>query len=82
VQAWATYKLVLAITCDQFAVAIDDVYDAVLDNPTEGLNSVDLRTLVQHQMTTSLGNITNASIPKNATINDLGATNAALSKAI
>ena len=33
-------------------------------------------------MTTSLGNITNASIPKNATINDLGTTNAALSKAI
>ena len=44
--------------------------------------SFDLRTLVQHQMTTSLGNITNVSIPKNAAINDLGATNAALSKAI
>ncbi len=33
-------------------------------------------------MITSLGNITNVSIPKNATINNLGATNAALSKAI
>jgi hypothetical protein len=33
-------------------------------------------------MITSLGNITNASITKNATIDNLGATNAALSKAI
>jgi hypothetical protein len=51
-KAWATYKLVLAITRDQFAAAIDDVYYAVLDDPTEGLNGVDLRTLVQHILTT------------------------------
>ena len=50
-KAWATYRLVLAITCDQFAAAIDDVYYAVLDDPTEGLNGVDLRTLVQHILT-------------------------------
>ena len=51
-KAWATYRLVLAITRDQFAAAIDDVYYAVLDDPTEGLNGVDLRTLVQHILTT------------------------------
>jgi hypothetical protein len=46
-KAWATYRLVLAI-----ATAIDDVYYAVLNNPTEGLNGIDLRTLVQHILTT------------------------------
>ena len=51
-KAWATYRLVLAITRDQFAAAINDVYYAVLVNPTEGLNGVDLRTLVQHILTT------------------------------
>jgi len=51
-KAWATYRLVLAITRDQFAAAIDDVYYAVLDNPTEGLNGVDLCTFVQHILTT------------------------------
>ena len=51
-KAWATYRLVLAITRNQFAAAIDDVYYAVLDDPTEGLNGVDLRTLVQHILTT------------------------------
>jgi hypothetical protein len=51
-KAWATYRLVLAITCNQFAAAIDDVYYAVLVNPTAGLNGVDLRTLVQHILTT------------------------------
>jgi hypothetical protein len=50
--AWATYRLVLAITRDQFAAAINDVYYAVLDNPTKGLNGVNLRTLVQHILTT------------------------------
>jgi hypothetical protein len=51
-KAWATYRLVLAITRDQFAAAIDDVYYAVLNDPTEGLNGFDLRTLVQHILTT------------------------------
>ncbi len=32
-KAWTTYCLVLTITCDQFAAAIDDVYYAVLDDP-------------------------------------------------
>ena len=49
-KAWATYHLVLAITRDQFAAAID-IYYATLGNPTEGLNGVDLRTLVQHILT-------------------------------
>jgi len=48
----ATYCLVLAITRGQFTVAIDDIYYAVLDDPTEGLNGIDLRTLVQHILTT------------------------------
>ena len=51
-KAWATYRLVLTITRDQFAAAINDIYYAVLDDPTEGLNGVDLRTLVQHILTT------------------------------
>jgi hypothetical protein len=34
-KAWATYRLVLAITRDQFSAAIDDVYYAILDDPTE-----------------------------------------------
>jgi hypothetical protein len=51
-KAWATYKLVLAITCDQFAAAINNVYYAILDNPTKRLNGVDLPTLVQHILTT------------------------------
>ena len=37
---------------DQFAAAIDDVYYAVLDDPIEGLNGVDLRTLTTHILTT------------------------------
>jgi hypothetical protein len=43
-----TYKMVLTITRNQFAAAIDDVYYAVLDDPTEGLNAINLRTLVMH----------------------------------
>ena len=51
-KAWATYRLLLAITHQQFAAAIDDIYYTVLDDPTEGLNGADLRTLVQHILTT------------------------------
>jgi hypothetical protein len=51
-KAWATYRLVLAIIRVQFAAAIDDIYYAVLNDPTEGLNGVDLRRLVQHILTT------------------------------
>jgi hypothetical protein len=51
-KARATYRLVLAITREQFAAAIDDVYYAVFNDPTEGLNGVDLRMLVQHILTT------------------------------
>ncbi len=32
-KAWATYKLILAITRNQFATAIDDVYYTFLDDP-------------------------------------------------
>ncbi len=34
-QVWMTYHLILAITRDQFAAAVNDVYYAVLDNPFE-----------------------------------------------
>jgi hypothetical protein len=51
-KAWTTYRLVRAITHDQFAAAIDDFFYAVLDDPIEGLNNIDLRTLVQHIPTT------------------------------
>jgi hypothetical protein len=44
--------MVLAITSNQFVVAIDNVYYAVLDNPTKGLNAIDLCTLVMHILKT------------------------------
>jgi hypothetical protein len=45
-KAWATYRLVLAITItrDQFAAAIDDVYYTVLVNPNEGPASTSARS--------------------------------------
>jgi hypothetical protein len=51
-KAWNTYKMVLTITCNQFAAATDDVYYTVLDNPTKCLNAVYLRSLVMHILTT------------------------------
>jgi hypothetical protein len=51
-KAWNTYKMVLTITPDQFAEAINDIYYAILDNPTEGLNAVNLCTLVMHILNT------------------------------
>jgi hypothetical protein len=45
-KAWNTYKMVLTITCGQFAAAINDVYYVVRDGPTKGLNAVNLRSLV------------------------------------
>ena len=51
-KAWNTYLIVATITRDQFAAAIDDVYYAALDDPTEGLNAVTLRDLVTHVRTT------------------------------
>ena len=47
-----TLNYALPIIRDQCASAINDIYYAVLDDPTEGLNGVDLRTLVQHILTT------------------------------
>jgi hypothetical protein len=48
-KAWTTYRLVRTITCNQFAATIDDVF---YNNPIKGLNSIDLRILVQHIATT------------------------------
>jgi hypothetical protein len=42
----------LTITHDQFVVAINNVYYAVLGDPTKGLNAIDLRTLVMHILNT------------------------------
>jgi hypothetical protein len=44
--------MVLTITRDQFAAVIDDIYYAVLDNPTKGLNTINLHSLVIHILTT------------------------------
>jgi hypothetical protein len=44
--------MVLTITHDRFLVAIVDLYYAVLDDPTKGLNAIDLRTLVMHILNT------------------------------
>jgi hypothetical protein len=38
--------IVRTITRDQFAVAINDVYYAALDDPTEGLNAISLQDIV------------------------------------
>jgi hypothetical protein len=51
-KAWNTYKIVLTITRNQFAAAINNVYYAILDKPTVGLNAIDLRTLVMHILNT------------------------------
>ncbi len=51
-KAWTTYCLVLFITRDHFAAAINNVYYAVLDDPIKGLNGVDLRTLITHILMT------------------------------
>jgi hypothetical protein len=51
-KSWLTDCLVFSITRDQFAAAIEDVYYSVLDDPIEGLNGVNLRTLVTHILTT------------------------------
>jgi hypothetical protein len=51
-KAWNTYMMVLTITRDQFAVATDDFYYAVLDNPTKGLHAVNFCTIVMHILNT------------------------------
>ncbi len=51
-KVWTTYHLVLTITRDQFARAIDNVSYAELYNPIKGLNGIDLRMLVTHILTT------------------------------
>jgi hypothetical protein len=43
---WNTYLIVATITHDQFAAAIDDVYYAGLDDPTEGLNAISLIVMI------------------------------------
>ncbi len=47
-KAWTTYRLVRAITINQFAAAIDNIFYAILDDPIEGLNGFNLQTLVHH----------------------------------
>jgi hypothetical protein len=51
-KAWNAYKMDLTITCNQFAAAINNIYYTVLDNPTKGLNAVNLCTLVIHILNT------------------------------
>jgi hypothetical protein len=51
-KALNTYKMVLTITCNQFAVAINNAYHTVLDNPTKGLNTINLCSLIMHILTT------------------------------
>jgi hypothetical protein len=51
-KAWNTYKKILTITHDPFATTIDNVYYAILDNPTKGLNAIVFCTLVMHVLKT------------------------------
>jgi hypothetical protein len=47
-KAWNTYIIVRMITHNQFVAAIDDVYYAELDDPTNGLNAISLCDLITH----------------------------------
>ncbi len=49
---WTTYRLVRAITGDEFTAAINDVFYAVLDNLIKGLNGINICTLIQYIATT------------------------------
>ncbi len=51
-KAWNTYLVVVSITQDQFAAAVDNVYYTALDDPTKGLNAITLRDLIAHILTT------------------------------
>jgi hypothetical protein len=51
-KTWNTYLIVATITCNQFTVAINDMYYAALDDPTERLNAISLWDLVAHIRTT------------------------------
>jgi hypothetical protein len=51
-KAWNTYIIVCTITRNQFTTAIDDIYYATLDDPTEGLNAISLQDFVTHIRTT------------------------------
>ncbi len=52
------------MTCNQFALAMDDVFYAVLDNLIEGLNGVNLRMLVHH-ITTAYAQISQSNFDNN-----------------
>ena len=43
-RAWNTYLIVATITRNQFAAAINDVYYAALNDPTEGLKAISSAT--------------------------------------
>jgi hypothetical protein len=51
-KAWNTYIIIRTITRNQFAAAINDMYYAALDDPTEGLNAISLQELITHICTT------------------------------
>jgi hypothetical protein len=51
-KAWTTYHLVLSITHEPFAAAIDNVYYAMLDDLIKGFNGIDLHMLVMHILST------------------------------
>jgi hypothetical protein len=51
-RAQKTYKMVLNIMCNQYAAAIDDIYYAILDDPTGELNAINLHSLLIHILTT------------------------------
>jgi hypothetical protein len=44
--------MVLDITHNQFAGEMDDIYYAILDNPTKGLNTIHLHALIMDILTT------------------------------
>jgi hypothetical protein len=61
-----TYRLVLSITRNQFAAAIDNNYYAVLDNLIKGLKGFDLHMLITHILT-MYGQISQPNLDDNLT---------------
>jgi hypothetical protein len=75
-KAWNTYKMVIIITRDQFAAAINDVCYAVLEDPTKGLNAIDICSLLMH--ITTYAKISQPNLDDNMTNSIWASTQASL----
>jgi hypothetical protein len=51
-KAWNTYKVILTTTRNQFAAPFNNIYYAILDDPTKGINTINLCTFIMHILNT------------------------------